>query len=137
MREEFGIPVTTDEKTESLIHLYIDGGLNRRDVVRRLARLLGGTGAAMAALETHGLAQVVQQRCPEDIKVSETDPAIQWENIAYPSDAGNIKALLARPKEQSEPQPAVIVLHENRGLVEHIRDVTRRVAKAGFVALGS
>ena len=34
------------------------------------------------------------------------------------------------------PQPAVLVIHENRGLVEHIRDVTRRVAKAGFVALG-
>ncbi len=136
MREEFSTPNTKEEKAESLIHLYIDGGLNRRDVVRRLARLLGGTGAAMVALETAGLGQVVEQRCPEDVKVAESDEAIQWENVTYPSAAGGVKALLARPAGQAEPQPAVIVLHENRGLVEHIRDVTRRAAKAGFVALG-
>lgn len=136
MRDEFAIPVTQEEKRESLIHLYVDGGLNRRQVVRELAKLLGGTGAAMAALQTAGLGQVTTQACPDNIKVSESDPAIQWQNVTYPSDGVAVKALLARPANQTSPQPAVLVIHENRGLVEHIRDVTRRMAKAGFVALG-
>jgi len=136
MRDEFSTPITQDEKKESLIHLYVDGGLKRRDVVRQLAKLLGGTGAAMAALQSAGLGQVVQQACPDNIKVSESDPAIQWQNVTYQNDGVAIKALLARPANQTDPQPAVIVIHENRGLVEHIRDVTRRAAKAGFVALG-
>lgn len=136
MRDEFSTPITTEEKTESLIHLYIDGGLKRRDLVSRLAKLLGGTAAAMTAIESAGLAQVQQFACPDGVKVAESDPAIQWENVTFPGDGFAMRGLLARPRNQSEPQPAVIVIHENRGLVEHIRDVTRRVAKAGYVALG-
>ena len=136
MREDFSTPITLEDKKDDLIHLYVDGGLNRREVVTRLAKLLGGTGAAMAALQTAGLGQVVQQACPDNIKVAESDPAIQWENVTFPGDGFSMRGLLARPKNQTDPQPAVIVLHENRGLVEHIRDVTRRAAKAGFVALG-
>ncbi len=136
MREDFSTPITLEDKKDDLIHLYVDGGLNRREVVTRLAKLLGGTGAAMAALQSAGLGQVVQQACPADIKVAENDPAIQWENVTFPGDGFSMRGLLARPKNQTDPQPAVIVLHENRGLVEHIRDVTRRAAKAGFVALG-
>ena len=137
MRDEFSTPITKEEKKDSLIHLYMDGGLKRREVVQRLAKLLGGTGAAMAALQTAGLGQVVQRACPDNIKVSETDPAVEWQNVTYPSEGGAmIKAILARPANQREPQPAILVIHENRGLVDHIRDVTRRAAKAGFVALG-
>lgn len=136
MHDEFSTPITVEDKKESLIHLYVDGGLNRREVVTRLAKLLGGTGAAMAALQTAGLGQVVQQACPDNIKVGENDPAIQWENVMFPGDGFTMRGLLARPKNQTDAQPAVLVVHENRGLVEHIRDVTRRAAKAGFVALG-
>jgi carboxymethylenebutenolidase len=136
MHDEFGIPVTKEEKRDSLIHLYVDGGLNRRQVVRELAKVLGGTAAAVTALQSAGLAQVIRQACPDNIKVAENDPAIQWQNVTYLNDGVAVKALLARPANQTDPQPAVIVIHENRGLVEHIRDVTRRVAKAGFVALG-
>ena len=136
MREDFSTPITLEDKKDDLIHLYVDGGLNRREVVTRLAKLLGGTGAAIAALQSAGFGQVVQQACPANIKVAENDPAIQWENVTFPGDGFSMRGLLARPKNQTDPQPAVIVLHENRGLVEHIRDVTRRAAKAGFVALG-
>ena len=58
MHEEFGTPRTKDEKIESLIHQYVDGGLHRRDLIRRLARLAGGSAAALMLLETAGLAQV-------------------------------------------------------------------------------
>ena len=147
MHEEFGTPKTREEKIDSLIHLYVDGGLHRRDLIRRLARLTGGAAAAMATLETAGLAQVQPPASAEDIRVSESDPAIEWRNVTYPGKAGNLQGLLAYPRPYSRasrgrangmagPQPAVLVIHENRGLVEHTRDVTRRMAKEGFVALG-
>ena len=136
MREDFSTPVTLEDKKDDLIHLYVDGGLNRREVVSRLAKLLGGTGAAMTALQTAGLGQVVQQACPANIKVAANDPAVEWQDVMYPGDGFMMRGILARPKNQTEAQPAVMVIHENRGLVEHIRDVTRRFAKAGFVALG-
>lgn len=136
MRDEFSTPITTDEKIEHTLHLYIDGGLTRRQMWSRLTKLAGGTAAAMATLETHGLAQVSSAACPAGIKVAENDPAITWSDVSFPGEAGQLLALVARPKNQTDPQPAVVVIHENRGLVEHIRDVTRRAAKAGFVALG-
>ncbi|MFN7919526.1 MAG: dienelactone hydrolase family protein [Bryobacteraceae bacterium] len=119
-----------------MLHLYVDGGLTRRQMWSRLTKLAGGSAAAMTILEGHGLAQVQTQACPAGIKVAENDPAVQWQDITYPGEAGNLFGHLARPAGQRDPQPAVIVVHENRGLVEHIRDVTRRAAKAGFVALG-
>jgi carboxymethylenebutenolidase len=147
MREEFGLPRTKDERIESLIHLYVDGGLNRRDLIRRLARLAGGAGAAAALLENKGLAQTPPPVNVDDIRVSENDPTIAWRDVSFPGQAGNVLGLLAWPRPFSRtrrqpvdatigPNPAVIVLHENRGLVEHTRDVTRRFAKAGYVALG-
>ena len=136
MRDEFSTPVTKEEKIEHTLHLYIDGGLTRRQMWSRLTKLAGGSAAAMAMLEDHGLAQVQPSVCPDGTRVAENDPSIVWEDITYPGEVGSLFGLLARPKDQAGPQPAVIVIHENRGLVEHIRDVTRRVAKAGFVALG-
>jgi carboxymethylenebutenolidase len=147
MPEEFGTPRTKEEKIESLIHQYVDGGLHRRDLMRRLARLSGGIAAALMLLEKAGLAQVQPPVEADDVRVGESDPAIEWRDITYPGKAGSVQALLAYPRPHSRvagrrtdafagPQPAVLVIHENRGLVEHIRDVTRRMAKAGFVALG-
>jgi carboxymethylenebutenolidase len=113
----------------------------------RLTRLSGGTAAALTLLETAGLAQVQPPVNADDVRVSENDPAIEWHDITYPGKAGPVQALLAYPRPFSRaarrradvftgPQPGVLVIHENRGLTEHIRDVTRRMAKAGFVALG-
>jgi len=146
MHEEFGNPRTRKEKIDSLIHLYVDGGLHRRDLMRRLARLTGGAAAALALLESEGLGQTPVPANADDVRVSENGPAIQWRDVTYPGKAGTLQALLAypraftrmrgRPNGFSGPQPGVLVIHENRGLTEHIRDVTRRMAKAGFVALG-
>jgi carboxymethylenebutenolidase len=54
--------------------------------------------------------------------------------VTYPGAAGELKGYLARPREGG-PTAAVVVIHENRGLVDHTRDVARRFAKEGFVAL--
>ena len=147
MREEFGTPRTKEEKIESLIHLYVDGGLNRRDLMRRLARIAGGGAAAAALLDNAGLAQTTTPANADDLRVSENDPTIAWRDVAFPGQVGNVMGLLAWPRPFARgrrlqangatgPDPAVIVIHENRGLVEHTRDVTRRMAKAGFVAFG-
>ena len=147
MWEEFGRPRTKEERIERLIHEYVDGALNRRDLMRRLARQAGGAAAAAGLLETAGLGQVRPPVSVDQIRVGENDPAIEWKDVSFPGQAGQVQGLLAWPRLSqpsprgrrtgiSGPQPGVLVIHENRGLTEHIRDVTRRVAKAGFVALG-
>ena len=66
--------------------------------------------------------------------VAASDPSLTSEMIQYPGKAGNVKAYLARPKDGNR-LGAVIVIHENRGLNDHIKDVARRLAKDGFAAL--
>jgi carboxymethylenebutenolidase len=66
--------------------------------------------------------------------VAESDGSIVAEAVTYRGPAGDLKGYLARPRS-GLPSAAVLVIHENRGLVEHTRDVARRYAKEGFVAL--
>jgi carboxymethylenebutenolidase len=67
--------------------------------------------------------------------VEEGDPRLDAQDVTYPGAAGEMKGYLAIPKDAAARLPAVIVIHENRGLNPHIRDVTRRMALEGFVAL--
>ena len=66
--------------------------------------------------------------------ITPNDPGLTSETVQYPGKVGSVKGYLSRPKTGSK-FGAVIVIHENRGLVEHIRDVARRFAKEGFAAL--
>ncbi len=68
------------------------------------------------------------------ITVPLDDPAIEAGPAQFPGQGVTLLGYLARPKGNG-PFPAVLVCHENRGLTEHIKDVTRRVAKAGYVGL--
>jgi carboxymethylenebutenolidase len=70
-------------------------------------------------------------------QVSFTDPDIVAEYVTYPSPNGHgeVRAYQVRPAGTGTPLPAVVVVHENRGLNPYIEDVARRVAKAGFIAL--
>lgn len=120
-----------------LVHLYVDGAFNRRELVRRVARKTGSVAAAMAvlggyeAMRAEGPSEV-----PAGLRTSESEPDIDAREVTFPGEAGVVYGYLAVPrKAYSELQPGLIVVHENRGLVEHIKDVTRRAAKAGFVSL--
>ncbi|MBI1788912.1 MAG: dienelactone hydrolase family protein, partial [Acidobacteria bacterium] len=64
-------------------------------------------------------------------------PDLEVYDVEFPGEAGTMFGHLAYPRS-GEPRnyPAVIVVHETRGLVDHHKDVTRRVARAGFVGLG-
>ncbi len=124
---------------EELVHLYVDGAFSRRELMDRVSKYAGGLAAAATALATLGIdtAEAQTLSCPADIHVPENAPDIQARNITFPGEGVTLFGHLAYPNPlPKDPTPAVIVIHENRGLVEHIKDVTRRVARAGFVGLG-
>ncbi|BBP76804.1 MULTISPECIES: YghX family hydrolase [Pseudomonas] len=114
-----------------LYDYYVHGRINRREFLDRAAKFtLGGMAAAsvLAALSPdYALAE----------QVPFTDPDIVAEYITYPSPKGHqqVRAYMVRPAKATGKVPAVVVVHENRGLNPYIEDVARRVAKAGFVAL--
>jgi carboxymethylenebutenolidase len=112
-----------EEKITNLITDYRHGNIDRREFFKKLTALTGSAVAASALFQSAELSS------PQD-----TDPDLVTSFIKYPGATGEMKAYLARPKEMKK-YPAVIVIHENRGLVPHIRDVTRRMAKEGFLSL--
>jgi carboxymethylenebutenolidase len=103
--------------------------LDRRDFMERLTKL-AGSGAAAAAI-----APLLAANSAQAAMVEENDPRLKGEDISYPGDGGEMMGYLVKPADQSGKLPAVIVIHENRGLNPHIRDVARRIALEGFVAL--
>jgi carboxymethylenebutenolidase len=90
------------------------------------------TATVLATVAT--IAVVTPTPAAATVRVAENDPAIEASTVTFPSDAVSVIGYLARPKGAG-PFRAVLVCHENRGLTEHINDVTRRFAKAGYVAL--
>ena len=118
-------------ETKDFSEKYEPGGMNRREFLEKLAALAGGTAAAVVllpALDSEGAGAGPPQVVPKD------DPRLETEYIKYPAEGGEMRAYLARPKGAGK-LPAVIVIHENRGLNAHIEDITRRVALEGYVAI--
>jgi carboxymethylenebutenolidase len=104
--------------------------LDRRRFMETLTRL-AGSGAAAAAI-----APLLAAGTAQAAIVPADDQRVEAEEIAYPgADRVEMKGYLARPAGQNSGLPAVIVIHENRGLNDHIRDVARRLAVDGFMAL--
>jgi carboxymethylenebutenolidase len=66
--------------------------------------------------------------------VEPNDPNLASESVEYKGGGGRIKAYLSRPKQEKE-FPAVLLIHENKGLNEHIRDIARRLAEDLFAAM--
>jgi carboxymethylenebutenolidase len=119
------------EVTQEMIALF-DGythlSLDRRKFMDNLAKLCGSVAAATTIAGLMASNAQAQGLVPED------DPRLSIETVTYKGADGDMKGYLARPK-QGGPFPAVIVVHENRGLNPHIKDVARRMALEGFVAL--
>ena len=103
--------------------------LDRRRFMERLTKL-AGSGAAAAAI-----APLLMSNYAKAEIVAPDDPRLKIEEVTYPGPAGDVKGYLAMPADAPGKLPAVIVIHENRGLNPHIKDVTRRMALEGFVAL--
>lgn len=123
-------PADFDQRVLDLYDAYAHGRLNRRDYIRQLGTFAVG-GVTVASLlgalsPNYALAE----------QVKADDPRIKAETITYdsPKGAGKMKGLLARPAAEGK-FPAVVVIHENRGLNPYIADVARRLAVDGFLAL--
>ena len=119
-----------NQKIINLFDEYTHAPLKREDFLAKLAKLAGGTAAAMA------LMPALEGKYAFANQVSEQDEDLQIEEISYPSKNCTMKGYLAMPKNIKGKLGTVLVIHENRGLTPHIKDVTRRVAKAGYIALG-
>ena len=117
-----------DQKIITLFDSYTHGGMTRRAFLDKLTLLVGSTTAATALLP------VLQNNYAFAAMVPENDPRLV---LTEGEIAPGIKGLLAVPKDAAGKLPAVLVIHENRGLNPHIKDVTRRMALEGFVAFGA
>ncbi|MGB3863431.1 MAG: dienelactone hydrolase family protein [Candidatus Aminicenantaceae bacterium] len=107
---------------------YKKGSLDRREFLKKLATLVGGTAVAL------GLLPFLEGSNTEAQVVAKDDPRLHVEDVKYLGETGDMLAHFARPKGD-EKLPGVIVIHENRGLNPHTRDVARRVALEGFLAV--
>src|SRR5262249_51467389 len=110
--------------------IAVSGGLA---AAAGLLRSLGLTDAEIAAAEAAPLALPLSQA--NAVTVSPDDPEIRVTMVEFPgTDGATLSGYLALPSAAGS-YPGVAVIHENRGLVEHIKDVARRYAKCGFSAL--
>ena len=111
-----------------LYEKYSNGLLDRRDFLKRLAIVAGCTAATNALLPLMGRNAAWAQITAKD------DARLIVEYMKYAGETGEVRANFVRPKGDAK-LPAVLVIHENRGLNAHIEDVTRRFALEGFLAL--
>ncbi len=103
--------------------------LDRRGFMEKLSKL-AGSGAAAAAI-----VPLLAANSAQAAVVAEDDARVKGEEVSYPGGAGEMKGYLVRPADVTGKLPGVIVIHENRGLNPHIRDVARRFALEGFLVL--
>jgi carboxymethylenebutenolidase len=117
-----------DQQVFDLYDEYCHGGIDRREFLQRAAALgAAGLTAALALMPRYAKAQTV----------SFTDSRIKANYVTYDSpggSSGQMRGYLVQPTG-SGPFPAVLVIHENRGLNPYIEDVARRAAVEGFLAL--
>jgi carboxymethylenebutenolidase len=123
-------PVKISQEMIRLYDEYTHLTLDRRDFINKLIRLTGSAAAAAAIVP---LLEANQARAAI---VAQDDARLKTETVSYPGAAGEMTGYLARQVEVSGKLPAVIVIHENRGLNPHLEDVVRRIALEGFLALG-
>lgn len=113
-------------KIDDLYEEYRAGAITRRFFMKRLALVTGGTAGAVIFFPDLNDASAAPASGGKTRLINEF--------ITYPGAAGEVRAYLSMPKGKKK-LPAVIVIHENRGLVPHIQDVNRRMAMEGFIAL--
>ena len=118
-----------DQRAIDLYDEFTHGSMSRRELLDRLMRIAGGTAAAYSMLG------VLQNDYARAAVVAEDDSRLGTETAGYDAGGTQVSGYLARLKGGGK-RPAVIVVHENRGLNPHIRDVARRLAVDGFLAFG-
>src|SRR6476469_8951308 len=114
-----------DQRIINLYDEYTHKPLNRNEFLQRLAKLTGSVAAAMTVLP---LLEINYAHA-----ATVNDEELFTESVTYHGE-DDMQAYVARPPKE-EKYAAIVVIHENRGLNPHIEDVTRRAAKAGYLAI--
>lgn len=112
-----------------LFDKYVHGDISRRSFLKSASVFAVGVTAI-------GLLDALNPRFAEAQQIAGDDPRIKTEYVEYPSPQGNgkLRGYLVRPAQAAGKLPAVLVVHENRGLNPHIEDIARRLALDGFIA---
>ena len=119
-----------DQRIINLFDEYTHKPLTRDAFLKKLAKLTGSSTAALAILP------LLEVNYAYANTISENDDDIVTEDISYEGDSATMKGYLASPKSAGK-KGSVLVIHENRGLNPHTKDVARRIAKAGYIALAA
>ena len=131
---------------EEMVEEYEAGRMSRRHMIKTVGRILGvsivsptllaslGCATTEANVEEPEEAAPVPESNTEGTTIEPDDSDIEVSEVEVPGEEGSIGAYQARPSSEG-PFPAILLIHENRGLTEHIRDVARRFAKVGYVGL--
>lgn len=119
-----------DQRIIDLYDRFTHGQIGRREFMDGLATLAGSLAAALAMLPllTNDYARAAL--------VEENDARLETSTASFEAAGDNVSGYLVRARRVDAKRPAVLVIHENRGLNPHIRDVTRRLALAGYLAFG-
>ncbi len=121
-----------DQRILEIFDGYVHGKMTKREFTAQAGKYAAaGVTGAMILEQLQPNYALAQQ-------VARDDPTIETMVAEYdsPEGHGTIKGLMAKPAGTSGPLPAVLVIHENRGLNPYIEDVVRRAAKAGYLAFG-
>lgn len=123
--------MAVDHRIVDLYNEYVHTALPRREFFARLVQVAGGVAAATTALG------FLEPNYAHARQVEPDDKRIAGEKIEFNGPNGLVKAYVARPRKvgRRDKLPGVLVIHENRGLNEHIEDVARRTALAGCLAI--
>jgi len=138
---------------EEMVEEYEQGLMSRRQMLKTVGQILGISVVSPALLELLGCsspqsssegsggsterseaATVPESQTTEGVTVAPDDPDIEVSEVEVPGQEGNLGGYQARPSVEG-PFAAILLIHENRGLTDHIRDVARRFAKVGYVGL--
>ncbi|MBI3659528.1 dienelactone hydrolase family protein [Candidatus Acetothermia bacterium] len=130
---------------EEYLEHYQEGQINRREALHQITLILGSAALADRLMAEHEAKAAPSKpsifspkptpaQTQPGVTVPPDDPDIQVADVKIPAQGFTLFGYLATPKKNL-PAPGILVDHENRGLVEHIKDVARRAAKAGYVAL--
>ncbi|HEU4780851.1 MAG TPA: dienelactone hydrolase family protein [Steroidobacteraceae bacterium] len=123
--------MAVDRRIIDLYNEYVHTALPRREFMMRLASIAGGSAAAMAILP------FIEPNYAQARQIEPGDKRLNAEKIEFAGPQGPVKAYVALPRKlrKGELLPAILVIHENRGLNEHIEDVARRAALGGYIAI--
>jgi carboxymethylenebutenolidase len=120
-----------DQGLLDLFDQYVHGGIDRRGFLERAGKF------AAAGMTAAGLLDLLSPRFAEAQQIPKDDKRLEIGAVDFesPQGTGKVRGVLARPVATKGKLPAVLVVHENRGLNPHIEDIGRRMALEGFLTL--